>query len=143
LNAVGILVTGVRVGVVDFGGGQFAIYAEGTASLVGIGSFVTLSAPVVVRVNKTNRAVNASIPITGGPNIPVVFTSPAFVEKFSVGTSLNRAVIDFGHVVTLTGAIGFTVAPSGRIDVDIPVADVGISIPFDGQLTSAFGLTSA
>ena len=39
-DAIGVLVTGGKVGVVDFGGGQFAIYAEGTASLVGLGSFV-------------------------------------------------------------------------------------------------------
>ena len=147
-NAVGVLVTGGRVGVVDFGGGQFAIYAEGTASLVGLGSFVTLSAPVVVRVNKTGRVINTTIPVTGttcpgATCITVAFTSANMVEKFSVGNSTTAAMIDLGHVVQISGVIDFTVSPAGRIDVDIPNATIGISIPIDGVVQQVFSISGA
>ena len=142
-DAIGVLVSGGRVGVVDFGTGAFAIYAEGTASLVGLGSFVQLSAPVVVKVNKTGRAINTSIPINGGPSIDVAFSSAQFVEKFSVGTIATPATISFGQVVTLSGAIDFTLSPSGKVDVNIPNASVGISIPIDGSLTQAFSISGA
>ena len=60
-DAIGLLVTQGKVGVVDFGGGAFAIYAEGRAELVGFGTFVELDAPVTVRINHTGRAINKRI----------------------------------------------------------------------------------
>ena len=41
-NAVGVLVHGDSIGVIDFGSGRFAVYATGRASLVGLGDFVVL-----------------------------------------------------------------------------------------------------
>ena len=145
-NAVGVLVHGDSIGVIDFGAGRFAVYATGRASLVGLGDFVVLDAPVVVNINKTGLAIDEMINIPGAgspPPIHVLFTSAQFVEKFSVGVEGTPAVIDLGHVVQLSGVINFTVAPSGRIDVDIPAATVAIKIPFEGHITDAFSISGA
>ena len=145
-NAIGVLVTGATVGVVDFGGGQFAINASGTASLVGLGSFITLTGLVTVKVNRTNRAINTGpIAITGtvGTTASVVFPTSALMTKFSVGTTDDQAVINLGNVVNLSGVIDFTLSPSGVVSVDIPTATVAISIPFNGHITQAFSVTGA
>ena len=153
-DAIGLLVTQGKVGVVDFGGGAFAIYAEGRAELVGFGTFVELDAPVTVRINHTGRAINKRI-FTRSDNtewVDVNFTSAQVIEKFTVGvpavgsTPAQPAEIAFGRVVFIRGVIEFTTTPSGRVDVSIPVAEVGITIPDESEpdgLLDAFAIRGA
>ncbi|MEP7335472.1 MAG: hypothetical protein ABI717_06790, partial [Actinomycetota bacterium] len=150
-DAIGLLVTQGKLGVVDFGEGVFALYAEGRAQLVGFGTFVELDAPVTVRINKTGRAINVTIQTNaaGTQSIAVNFTSSQFIEKFTVGvpavgsTPAVPAEIVFGRVVSIKGVLEFTITPGGRVDVNIPVAEVGIKIPFNGVLTEAFSIRGA
>ena len=84
-NAVGILVTNASIGVVDYNG-SYAVTAFGQASLLGIPD-VTVSGSVLVRINKTGKAIDQTItlPGTNAPSITVNYANAESVFEFDAG----------------------------------------------------------
>ena len=74
-DAIGILLTGGEVGVVKYTStGAYALYATGTAQLVGIDG-LTIAGTVTVKVNQTGHAVVNTITMPDGSN-PMSLTMP-------------------------------------------------------------------
>ena len=151
-----MLVTNATVGVVTMpNGGPFALYAYGVA--------VDRRPPgprrpgsLKVEINHLGQAVNLSLTLptlpgeTGPPpSIPIVFATPAFVERFAVGVDQNGnpttdgLTIDLGGIFTIHGNVTFTKAADGSVDVNIPSASVAIKAPFDGHVQEVFSLHGA
>ena len=140
-DAIGLVITNGTLGAVEYADGTFAIFAQGTASLVGLDG-LTISGTVTVKVNQTGHAVTDHILMPDGatPNfVNMPFTSSARVtEVDATGIDISAA-----GIVTIHGDVTFKLQPSGRVDVAIPNASVSISVPIDGSLTSVFGINGA
>ena len=55
----------------------------------------------------------------------------------------QQLTISAAGIFTISGTIKFKLQASGRVDVSIPNASVGISVPIDGTLTSAFSISGS
>ncbi len=159
-DAVGVVVKGAKVGVVKFTQGtadtaddRFAIYAYGTAELVGFPG-LTVTGTLRVRVNNTGKAVNEIIELPGDaprPTIPVQFASNTLTEVFEVGVDANGSLnpnaklkIDLAGIFVIEGSFRITKLPTGRLDVEALTASVAINIPTSaGQLIEGIKLTGA
>ena len=154
-DAVGVVVTGATVGVVSMpNGGGFALYAYGVAGLVGIPG-ITVTGSLKVEINHLGQAVNVNIDLPALPGeailapIPVVYSTPLFVERFAVGVdehgnpTPNGLTIDLGGVFSLSGNVTFSKAADGTVDVNIPSASVSIKAPLNGTVQDIFTLKGA
>ena len=156
-DAVGVVVKGAKVGVVKFTQGtadtaddRFAIYAYGTAELVGFPG-LTVTGTLRVRMNNTGKAVNEIIELPGDaprPTIPVQFASNTLTEVFEVGVDPNGSLnpnaklkIDLAGIFVIEGSFRITKLPTGRLDVEALTASVAINIPTSaGQLIEGIKL---
>ena len=137
-DAIGILVTNGFVGAVSYGPGSFAIYAGGTASLVGIDG-LTIAGTVTVKINQTGHVVTSTITLPDGADpatVQMPFTTSAPITELDVaGLQLTAGgIITIGQAPNVAPA-RFVEQPSGRVDVSIPSVSVSVSVPIDGVLT--------
>ncbi|HKI92981.1 MAG TPA: hypothetical protein VJ986_11835, partial [Gaiellaceae bacterium] len=126
-DAIGLVISGGSVGAVKYTNGTYAIYASGTASFVGIPG-ISVSGTLTVKINQTGHAVNDTIQLPSGASpasVTMPFTTGAYVTEVD-GTNIT---ISAAGVVTLSGDVKFLMQPSGRVDVAIPNATVGVTIP--------------
>ncbi|MFM8570265.1 MAG: hypothetical protein ACKOAU_01575, partial [Pirellula sp.] len=159
-NAIGLLISNATVGVVKWktpsgSPSRHAIYAYGSAGLVGLDEYLTISGTVAVRINNSGQAIDKTISLPdsgdGQQDIQVKFATGAKVEEFSVGFNEQGAIdpstkltIGVADIVTLSGAVRFTRNPNGQVDVDMPEAEIGVKIPYGGaELEDAFSLKGA
>ena len=139
-DAIGLLISDGFVGAVQesaANGGGFAIYAQGHAQLVGLDG-LTIDGIVTVKINQTGHAVTDVITMPSGAtptSVTMPFTTGAYTETVSGSVNISAA-----GILTIGGTFTFTLQPSGRVDVDIPDAQVNISVPISGSLTQVFGL---
>src|SRR6185437_8425640 len=121
-DAIGLLIHASTFQAVKESNGTFAITASGLAEMIGIDG-LTLAGSVTVKINTTG------LPVLG-------FTSGAYIEEVDVtGFDLSA-----GGIINLKGDASFVLHPNGRVDVDIPKAQLGISVPINGTLTPVFAL---
>ena len=94
---VGVEVDAAELGIVKYANNtnpsdvSYAVYAYGTASLVGVPG-LTVSGSLQVLYNKTGRTINQTIqvdPTDPSQTISVVYNSTSFVEEFSAGVDAN------------------------------------------------------
>ena len=174
-DAIGVLVTNATVGVVKLLGANddplftaddtFAIYAFGTAALIGLEG-LEVSGTVRVMINQTGQVIsdtislpddgkdnngNGQIDEPGEPGVQTIvmpFTSNRFVEQFEAGFNsqgmpapeADQLRISAAGIFTLRGSVRFTVQPNGAVDAEIINAGVEISMPLGGNLTEVFAL---
>jgi hypothetical protein len=135
-----------------------AVYATGQASLIGLDG-LTITGRITVRISNLGQAIDKQIALPNDPAKPPPTTPESIhlqigsgqIEQFSIGfnesgeiVGTDRVLISAAGIFTLSGAVQFTRAPNGRIDVDLPEATVDINLPDgDGQLQAAFGITGA
>jgi hypothetical protein len=170
-DAVGIVITAAAVGIVSFANDPatnaddtFAIYAFGGAALVGLDG-LQLSGSVRVRINRTGRAITDAIVLpadqtdndgdglvdeAGEDSIVLPFTTTAREDVIQTGVNSRGEPdpaalfeLSVASLFAIRGSATFTVAPSGRLDVDIPIAEVAISAPIDGAIQEIFALRGA
>ena len=140
-DAIGLLITNATVGAVKFSDGSFAIYTIGTASLVGVDG-VTIHGTVTVKINQTGHAITSTILMPDNSSVVMPFTTSTRITEVDVSQLLLSAggIVNISQGSTAPPA-KFVMQPSGRVDVSIPSVTVSISIPIDGQLTEAFGIS--
>src|SRR5205807_644508 len=144
-NAVGLVLSNASIGAAKFADGSFAIYATGSASLVGIPGLTLSAQTVTVKINTSGNAVTDCIKLTGGTDTCNGSPGVDMGKQFPTGIFIERAsvsglTIDAAGIFTITGDVTFNEKASGEITVDIPIATVTISMPIGGQLTQAFQL---
>ena len=155
-DAIGLMVTNGTVGAIHDGAtGKFAVFAFGEAKLIGLEG-LTISATVRVRINQFGVAISEIIELPDDPEDPgadpniAVNLGAGKVQIFEAGYDINGNILDppgvmisAADVLTIAGAVRFTRAPSGRVEVDIPVATVSINIPSGSGSEEAFSVSGA
>ncbi|MBK8459221.1 MAG: hypothetical protein IPL43_02530 [Micropruina sp.] len=131
--AMGVLLSNGRIGLIKIGA-TYALFAEGTISLVGV-SGVTISGTVIARVNNTGQIINQTLEIPGstGAGVLVSFPTTALVTEFAA-TGATLAVAG----QSLTGNVGFSKNSTG--DVVIAASEVTLSLGGVVSVTDAEGL---
>ena len=161
-DAIGVLVSGATVGVVKLAGANddpafttddtFAIFASGTAALIGLEG-LTVSGTIRVLINHTGQVIVDSILLPGAPGTPderilMPFTTNRYVEQFEAGFTAQgtptppeqQLAISAAGIFTLRGSVRFSVQPNGVVDAEVVNAAVEISMPLGGNLTEVFAL---
>lgn len=130
----GFLLSDGQIGaVIDrVAGGEtkYALVAQGTASLVGIGG-LTLSGTMHARMNRLDAAIDTTISTPAGP-VVVKFDTAEDVTQF--GGSARLAV---GGFVEVSGSFG--VEKSGN-ELLVGVTDVNVFLGVNGGTPEAIGL---
>ena len=128
-EAIGVLVTGAKVGVVQFADKTFAIEAFGKASFVGLNG-LTITGTLHVRVNKTGQAINETItlPGTNSGQVAVAFNSPQFVEVFEAGVN-EQGQPDPNSLISISAGGVFKVSGAVRSRARRPTRSMWISPP--------------
>ena len=126
-DAIGLVITGGTLGAVKYADGTYAISASGTASFVGIPG-ITVTGTLTVKINHTGHAVTDTIQLPSGAtpsSVTMPFTTGTYLTEVD-GTGIT---ISAAGILTLSGDVKFLLQPDGRVDVSIPAATVGVTIP--------------
>ena len=126
-DAIGLLIdaTSFKAYIDPSNSNAFAIVASGSVSLVGLDGLTLTTGTVNVRINTSGKA-----------QAGLGFGSAAWIEEVDItGLDLSAA-----GIVDLSGDATFTRHPSGQVDVNIPTAQLAISVPISGTLTPVFAL---
>ena len=147
-DAIGVLVQASKVGVVKFADGTFAVYAVGSASIIGLGDGIYVEGTLEVKINNTGRVVSESIIMDPADpeseTVDVVFATAQRTEVFEGSVTLGVGRVGSGYIFAINGTIKFTRDPIGQVQVDVPDASVSINIPDgSGGLQSAFSISGA
>jgi hypothetical protein len=137
-SAIGILVEASKLGSVKYADDTFAVYAIGSASIIGLGDGIEIEGTLEVKINNTGRVVNESIRMDPADpeseTVDVVFATSQRVEIFEGSVTLGVGRIGSDHIFKIDGTIRFTRNPIGQIMVDVPDA---------GGLMSAFSISGS
>ncbi|HWG95048.1 MAG TPA: hypothetical protein VNU66_12570, partial [Mycobacteriales bacterium] len=137
--AVGVLLTGVRLALVEVGAG-YALVGSGTVTLLGVPGAV-LSGTAVVRVNTTGSAVDVEVPLPGGTGATVRVAFPTAGRTADVTVGSASLALAGG---TLTGRLTVERLDTGDVVVGLRGgdADLGGGLTLSG-LTGALVVTPA
>ena len=128
-DAIGLLIsaTSFKAYINPNDSSKFAIAASGNVTLVGLDGLTLTEQSINVRINTSGQA-----------QVGLGFNSAAFIEEVDVtGLDLSAAgIIDLKG----TGTTTFSLRPSGQVNVDIPGASIGISVPNGSGMTQVFAL---
>jgi len=125
--ATGILLSDGRIGLIRLGtepNTTFALFAEGTVSLIGVEG-ITLTGTAVVRVNTTGMAINETLTIPGstGDGVLIQFDTTAEVTTFE---ALGAELSVIGQ--TLSGDFSFERVATGNGAGDVRIAASNVSL---------------
>jgi hypothetical protein len=125
-DAIGVLLTNAKIGLVRFDGGTYALHAEGTISFVGLDG-IMVSGTGIIDVNNSGQAVNQTLNIPNTDrSVTVRFTTTAMVTSFIGSIELNIA-----NILEIGGTVSFGKKPTGQVSVGLAGAYVRITV--DGQ----------
>ncbi len=125
-NAIGVLLSNAQIGLLDFGSGEYALYATGTIAFLGLDG-LTVTGQGTIEVNTTGQVIDnvmLSVPNTTTPeSVTVNFPTPDPVETFTGTIDVSVA-----GVLDVSGSVAFTEKPNGDMEVSITNATVAITI---------------
>jgi hypothetical protein len=139
--ATGVLLSDATIGLIRIdqsGTDTFALFAEGTVSLVGVDG-ISISGTATVRVNTTGIVIDETLTIPGSSNggVRVQFDSDSEVKSFAV-LDAELSVLE----QTLTGDFSFDTVTGADVDGAVSFAASNVSLSLGDGSTGLVNVTN-